>query len=103
MSSHDLEIERGRYDSKPREERLCPYCGTLGFSLSEDEVHFFSVSLMYNKNRNRLFNFVTDLHLNVNTLNDRDKFVWYMGQENEEIICKVANYIFACFKMRKRS
>ena len=52
MSSHDLEIERGRYDSKPKppEERLCPYCGPLGFSLSEDEVHFFSVFPMYNKN-----------------------------------------------------
>ena len=76
MSSHDLEIERGRYDSKPKppEERLRPYCRTLGFSLSEDEVHF-----LYNKNRNRLFNFVADLYPNVNTLNDRDKFFWYMS------------------------
>ena len=51
MSSHDLEIERGRYDSKPKppEERLCSYCRTLGSSLSEDEVHFFSVCPMYNE------------------------------------------------------
>ena len=80
MSSHDLEIERGRYDSKPKppEERLCSYCRTLGFSLSEDEVHSSSVCPMYNKNRNRLFSFVTDLYPNVNTLNDKDKFVQYM-------------------------
>ena len=104
MSSHDLEIERGRYDSKlkPPKERLCPYCRTLGFSLSEDEVHFFSVCPMYNKNRNRLFSFMEDLYPNVNTLTDKDKFVWHMSQENEETICKVANYIFTCFKMRKR-
>ena len=43
MNSHDLAIERGRYDSKPKppKERLCPYCRTLGFSLSENDVHFF--------------------------------------------------------------
>ena len=73
MSSQDLEIERGRYDSKPRppEERFCPYCRPLGFSLSEDEVHLFSVCPMYNKNRNRLFSFVADLYPKVNTLNDK--------------------------------
>ena len=56
------------------------------FSFSEDEAHFFSVRPMYNKNRNRLFSFVADLYPNVNTLNDKDKFVWYMSQENKEII-----------------
>ena len=100
MSSHYLGIERGRYDSKPRpaEERLRPYCRTLDFSLSEDEVHLFSVCPMHNKNRNKLFNFVEDLYPNVNTLNDRDKLVWCMSLEDEGLICKVANYILACFK-----
>ena len=71
MSSHDLEIERGSYDSKLKrlEARLCPHCRTLGFSLSQDKVHFCSVCPMYNKNRNRLFNFVADLYPDVNMLN----------------------------------
>ena len=36
MSSHNLEMERGRYNSKPKppEEGLCTYCRTFGFSLS---------------------------------------------------------------------
>ena len=61
MSSHDLEIEIGRYDSKPKlpEERLCSYCRTLRFPFSEDEVNFLiyhllnGVMMLFNLNKVR--------------------------------------------------
>jgi hypothetical protein len=35
ISDHSLEIEKGRYNKTPCEERLCKYCGVI-----EDEAHF---------------------------------------------------------------
>ena len=36
ISAHSLNIETGRYNSIPREQRLCTFC----LSLVEDEKHF---------------------------------------------------------------
>jgi hypothetical protein len=35
ISDHSLEIEKGRYNKTPCEERLCENCGVI-----EDETHF---------------------------------------------------------------
>ena len=35
ISDHSLEIEKGRYNKTPREERLCKNCGVI-----EDKAHF---------------------------------------------------------------
>ena len=40
ISAHDLEIEKGRYDNTPREQRLCSWCNnSLGNHIIEDEEH----------------------------------------------------------------
>ena len=44
ISDHNLEIERGRYNKIPREERLCRTCNAI-----EDEAHFI---LKCSKNQN---------------------------------------------------
>ena len=44
LSSHDLEIERGRYDTKSinPHERYCRYCKSTNYLTVEDEFHFIS-------------------------------------------------------------
>ena len=41
ISAHRLEIERGRYNQTPVEQRLCPWCKlVLNSEVTEDETHF---------------------------------------------------------------
>ena len=38
LSSHDLEIESGRYDDTPRSDRLCKFCN---LNVVENEYHIY--------------------------------------------------------------
>ena len=41
ISAHRLEIERGRYNQTPVEQRFCPWCKlVLNSEVTEDETHF---------------------------------------------------------------
>ena len=44
LSSHDLEIERGRYGNKSvrTEERYCKFCKSYNTLMVEDEFHFIT-------------------------------------------------------------
>ena len=44
LSSHDLAIEKGRYNNINRENRLCTYCNKNVF---ENELHFLLVCPKY--------------------------------------------------------
>ena len=37
----------------------------------------------------------------MNSLSDTDKLIWYMNQENNEVINKVAKYVYNCFQDRE--
>ena len=37
LSSHNLEIERGRYHDIPKDERFCNFCS---LNVTENEYHF---------------------------------------------------------------
>jgi hypothetical protein len=41
ISDHSLEMEKGRYNKTPCEERLCKNCGVI-----EDEAHFNIMSYL---------------------------------------------------------
>ena len=67
ISSHNLQIERGRYEinpitklSKPRNERICAHCNLiLGARVIEDEFHALIDCQLYNKQRLKLTNSTT--------------------------------------------
>ena len=103
MSCHDLEIERGRYDTKPKyfSERYCLSGLKDGLLVTEDEVHFFANCALYKARRKILFEFVETMYPSVNSLGDVDKLIWYMSQENNEVINKVVNLVYNCFKRGK--
>ncbi len=57
ISSHDLQIERGRYHNVPREQRNCEWCKTsMGLDTIENETHFLFNCDLYQDLRIKLIN-----------------------------------------------
>ncbi len=57
ISAHSLEIETGRHNNTPREERICSWCKiTLGTDNIEDESHFLSYCDLNAVSRRNTFN-----------------------------------------------
>lgn len=98
ISAHRLEIEYGRYTRKPIGDRLCKKCC---YNQVEDEVHFLCDCSLYNSERDTFFNYVKNMVPSFGCLSSADKMVWLMTCENKDIIQKLADYVYACFKLRK--
>ena len=57
ISSHNLSIERGRYENIPREERVCNWCSlSLGERIIENESHVLFNCKLYTNTRAKLVN-----------------------------------------------
>ena len=57
ISSHDLQIERGRYQNVPRDQRNCEWCKTsMGLNAIESETHFLFNCDLYQEHRIKLIN-----------------------------------------------
>ena len=55
ISSHDLEIEQGRYTNTPRELRVCAWCQlSIGVNVLEDENHLLYDCDLYSGLRSKL-------------------------------------------------
>ena len=89
-SSHSLQIETGRYENLPREQRICQMCNMKKI---EDEFHFLLVCPYYRDLRQKYFKpyfchwptlkkFETILSLqNVNALNGLAKFIYFANKK----------------------
>lgn len=90
-SSHDLEIERGRYISTPRDRRICKLCNIE----PETEYHFMFKCQHYNDLRLKYLpsKYYTDPTVN--------KFTVLMSSRNEQIVLNVSMFIFYAMKYRK--
>ena len=68
ISSHNLEIERGRYTETPKELRICNWCNiSMGEKLIEDEKHFLFVCDLYADLRAKL---IKRLNSKLTTINN---------------------------------
>lgn len=94
LSSHDLAIERGRYENLSRNERACKYCNS---GLIENEYHFLLVCPYYRELRQK---YLKPYFCHWPTLN---KFDDLMSKTNKNIICNVAKFIYHAFNLRKAS
>lgn len=83
ISAHELEIEKGRYIGKKREERICRKCNVL-----EDEIHFLDNCQLYSTLRHKL-----QKNRNIENLKISD----YINIYEKEI----GKYIFDAMKIRK--
>ena len=96
-SSHTLAIERGRY-SKPKVQiydRTCNVCGIL-----EDETHFRIYNSPYKRKREIVFFNVLKIHLRFFDISDENKFVFLLGNTDQQVLTWVSEFIYKSFKIR---
>ena len=105
LGVHDLEIERGRYGRKslPIEERRCKLCLSMMIQAVEDEQHFLLHCLYYAKERERFFEKLTQMHYNLDLLDDLAKFNWLLSQENNNCVHWLSNFLFSAMNSRRKA
>ena len=96
LSSHTLEIERGRYDKTPPEKRFCTYCKDMtGREIVEDEEHFiFHCPVSEELREKYMPNLVEKTHFR-----DEQKLIYILSNKND--IKTTAKYIFLALEYRK--
>jgi hypothetical protein len=90
ISSHRLQIERGRYHGALRQDRLCLRC-TSGEI--DDEKHFLISCSTCPEIRTEMFNRINNICKNFHVLNPEQKLYWLLDNENEEILASICNLI----------
>ena len=90
LSDHKLMIEEGRHKIPqiPAENRWCKFCETE----VEDEEHMLIDCKLYG-NRTEWFNEIITKYPNFNTLDNHQKFIYLMSQENDQLIQDTAEKI----------
>ena len=96
LSSHNLEIERGRHTrpKTPVVNRTCRRCQTTQV---DDEIHFLMQCNMFELDRKALLSEAGKYITNFNTQSDTEQFKSIMSSENHAIINALAKYTYVCF------
>ena len=97
ISSHNLEIERGRYKKLNVSDRKCKICSQ---DFIEDEIHFIFECQRYKSERKILFSYIDGICPNFRYLSNENKLVWLMTNENVNVINVFAEYIYSLFQLR---
>ena len=98
ISSHTLNIERGRYLGLKQEERICNLCN----SDIEDEQHFLVKCPSLEIYRLPSFTLLQKHCKMFLSLNDEQKLVWLMSSEDKCVISVVAKLLIALFEERSK-
>ena len=95
LSSHSLEVERGRYTNahKEQKERFCAFCKQRGTDKVEDEKHFLLSCPMSKELREK---FLPKHILNNSRLNDDEKFTKIILSDPKN----TAKFTFLAFEHR---
>jgi hypothetical protein len=99
LSSHSLNIERGRHTKPktPLEDRLCTVCDK---SEVEDEFHFLLKCPLYNIERACLLKVIFEAEPSMQCFSDLELFYNILASENERILFCVCKFIQKGFKKR---
>ena len=94
MSSHDLHIERGRYNNliTPVNQRICTRCE---LNEIDDEIHLLLHCSAMNNERKILFDSVTAI-INIQPTNEM--FLRVMTSRDITVVKSLAQFIYGCFK-----
>ena len=94
MSSHDLNIERGRYNNTitPVNQRIFTRCE---LNEIDDEIHFLLHCSAMNNERKILFDSVTAI-INIQPTNEM--FLRIMTSRDITVVKSLAQFIYGCFK-----
>ena len=91
LSSHDLAIERGRYENLNRNERICKFCNSNSV---ETEYHFLLVCPFYRELRQK---YLKPYYCHWPTIN---KFDDLMCKNNKKTILNVAKFVHNASNLR---
>lgn len=81
-----LKFETGRYENLPADKRFCFNCKNV----IEDEKHAILKCQLYANLRVELFKHATVIHVNFNSFNDDEKFVFLFSNDEISILSKSA-------------
>ena len=97
MSSHDLNIERGRFNNPitPLYQRICTKCE---LNEIDDEIHLLLHCNAMNNERKILFNSVT---ATINIQPTNEMFLRIMTSRDKTVVKSLAQFIYGCFKQIK--
>ena len=97
ISSHNLEIEKGRHTrpKTPVANRMCQRCQTTQVN---DEIHFLIQCYMFVLDRKALLSEAGKYITNFNIYCDTEHFKAIMSSENHAIINALAKYTYVCFE-----
>ncbi|MGI9312379.1 MAG: hypothetical protein ACR2O9_02440 [Alphaproteobacteria bacterium] len=92
ISSHNLNIETGRWNNIPRNLRLCTCCN---LNEVEDEYHFLLICPTYFNLRQ------TCIPESFHRFPSKDKFSFLMQSKSSDILNNLGKFLFHSFKKRK--
>ena len=98
ISSHKLNIERGRYVNINRNERLCKQCESQNI---EDEFHYLMKCPKYSDIRKKLFSAANETVRNFMQMSDQSKFLILLKNESTLITEATAKFIHHGMYIRK--
>jgi hypothetical protein len=97
VSNHNLQIEIGRYQNIPREERLCKICNS---GEVENETHLPLSCKAYEQSRANLRSSLENASSDEINLNSQILSADMMKSTDSEIITKLSKFVYSCFKQR---
>ena len=97
MSSHDLNIERGRFNNPitPKNQRICTRCQ---LNEIDDEIHLLLHCCAIKNEREILYDSVAAI-INIQPTNEM--FLGIMTSRDITVVKSLANFIYGCFKQIK--
>ena len=100
LSNHQLMIEKGRYRKNKidRDMRFCFVCKNQ----IEDETHFILRCSLYSPGRRVLEDACRETCVRYDQLNEEQKFVFIMTNENEKVIKILSKFIFENLNLRNK-
>lgn len=91
-------IEKGRHLKIDKNERKCIFCENE----IENEEHFLIICPIYSAGRKSLENICNEICTRYEHLNENQKFIFLMSNENDKIIKALGKFISNSFIIREK-
>ena len=86
-------VERGRYKKLDVSQKLCQNCN---LNLVEDETHFLFQCPAHASDRSKLISVSSENCLNFTILQDNERLIWLLNNENVPVLNNLCNFLAKC-------